>query len=205
VNKIVFLDIKGVLQGTESRRIGDLEPMRQDHAKLVEPGCMQICGYDAAADWDKLAVRILKKLLADEQAQFVLTSSREIGSEDKIRHLLRIHGLDSRFIGMTRKSVWADERSQLIRAYWGGIVSCRECEILSFLMDNQDIKHFVVLSSRPARQKLLAPYSIQTKGPLNEDDYMMCSDVLSKRWPDASRKSHFARFMEMAGDQVAYA
>jgi hypothetical protein len=210
VNKVVCLDREGVIQASENRfrHLDNLEPMYLDLEKRFGDGYRQMYKYDVAAayyDWDRASARIIKKMLDEENAGFVLPSSWDSNCADTLRRLLRICGLDSRFLGLTSKRLWGDERCHLIRAYWGGIASNRDCEILSYLVDNPSIRSFVIISGNTVRQRLLSAHSMKPEGLFSHKDHIKCLDLLSKRWPDASRKDHYARFMALATSQKAYA
>lgn len=136
---IVFLDIDGVLQPTDSQKRfdHDLEKLQEEYAEKDE-GYRTLCRYDIAAvlyDWDQAAVENLRRLLEETEAEIVVSSDwRSHDTPHKMPLLLRIHDLEKYYAGQT-------VASSLYAGYRAG-------EIFEYLLEHPDISRFVILDDR---------------------------------------------------------
>ena len=103
--KVVLLDIDGVLQssGSRERFNVDRKVLVETLSKELKVDYSQYDEYDVAAvycDWDKEAIATLKHILDETGAKIVISSDwRNIRKPNKMRDLLRIHGLDLYYLG----------------------------------------------------------------------------------------------------------
>lgn len=107
-NKIIFLDIDGVLQpGRNSDRFNhDLKNLRKTLAeKYQDEGYLTMDEYNLGAvyyDWKPEAIANLKKILNDTDAVIVVSSSwRRFNDVDGLKRLFKIHDLDKYVVDRT--------------------------------------------------------------------------------------------------------
>jgi hypothetical protein len=136
VEKVVFLDIDGVLQplSSQKRFDYDLDELRKDLAdKYQDEEYLKMDKYDLGAiyyDWLKESVELLRQLCDKTNAKIVISSSwREYSDLSRLKKYFKIYELDSYVIDVTPILSYPLERAD---------------EVEQYLKDNQNIKKFVI-------------------------------------------------------------
>ena len=140
--KVVFLDIDGVLQssGSRERFNVDRKVLVETLSKELKVDYSQYDEYDVAAvyhDWDKKAIATLKHILDETGAKIVVSSDwRNIRKPNKMRDLLRIHGLDLYYLGDTLDLSYS---SEIFRMTNYSREAIRTKEIEEYLLRNKEL------------------------------------------------------------------
>ncbi|MCP4687132.1 MAG: hypothetical protein GY859_03720, partial [Desulfobacterales bacterium] len=136
--KVIFLDIDGVLQPTsaQDRFRHDMDELQERLIRESDEGYGELNKYDIAAvqyDWHEQAVDNLRSLCEKTGANIVISSDwRSEKTLEQLKLLFKIHGLDSRVVGMTEE----------------GLHCYRDTEIEEYLIAHPDIGRFTVLDDR---------------------------------------------------------
>ena len=188
VEKVVFLDIDGVLQPFTQYRFehiqnGDLERVYEELQQKTGVDYRQYDKYDVAAvyyDWDLHAVSELKRVLDTTAAKIVLSSSWRDETDDRMRDLFRIHGLEQYFIGGTKLLEFERDISPYLAVLnlTDDMLYCaRSVEILLYLHEHPEIKRYVAIDDMTL--KGLGENFVQTTARLTPELADRCIEVLS--------------------------
>ena len=153
MNRIVFLDIDGVLQPfTNLKRFDcNLQAVKKEVAKkLNDNSYLDDDGYNIAAvylDWHQEAISNLKKLLDESKAKIVITSNWRYLDFDDLKRLFKIHGLDKYLLEMTMDYQQFDEK--IVAKYkeiekYGIFIRNRVLEINEYL-NSHEVSQFVII------------------------------------------------------------
>lgn len=153
MNRIVFLDIDGVLQPfTNLKRFDyNLQAVKKEVAKkLNDNSYLDDDGYNIAAvylDWHQEAISNLKKLLDESKAKIVITSNWRYLGFDYLKRLFKIHGLDKYLLEMTMDYQQFDEK--IVAKYkeiekYGIFIRNRVLEINEYL-NSHEVSQFVII------------------------------------------------------------
>lgn len=153
MNRIVFLDIDGVLQPfTNLKRFYcSLQAVKKEVAKkLNDNSYLDDDGYNIAAvylDWHQEAISNLKKLLDESKAKIVITSNWRYLGFDFLKRLFKIHGLDKYLLEMTMDYQQFDEK--IVAKYkeiekYGIFIRNRVLEINEYL-NSHEVSQFVII------------------------------------------------------------
>lgn len=125
-NKIIFLDIKGVLQpyNNQERFEHDLAATVKMLAKKYhDDNFLNLDKYDVGAvyyDWNYISVGILKQVLSDTNSHIVISSDwRDSNSLDDLKTLFKLHNLDEYIVGVCDPDELGkgDQRVKFINKY----------------------------------------------------------------------------------------
>lgn len=169
--RVIFLDIDGVIQpGTQKRFDYDLDKLRETLAiKYDDEAYLEMCKEDLGAivyDWDKVAVRQLRKLCRKANAEIVISSDWRCYSPLwRLKAFFRLHKLDEYITGVTIESKDGN----------------RAFEVAEYLKENPDIDKFVILDDRYKKQfeELFPEHFIDCyTGGLDQEVYLKALDIL---------------------------
>ena len=125
-NKIIFLDIKGVLQpeANQERFEHDLEgTCKMLASKYNDDNFLKLDKYDVGAvyyDWDYISVGILHQLLRETKSNIVISSDwRDSIDFSGLKSLFKLHNLDDYIIGVCDRdmTLCGDQRVRCIKKY----------------------------------------------------------------------------------------
>ncbi|MDR0548686.1 MAG: hypothetical protein LBI10_04640 [Deltaproteobacteria bacterium] len=160
IDKVLFLDIDGVLQsyGSQSRfehiKNGDMENLYHDLENIFNIDYSKYDKYDVAAvyyDWNEQSISFLKDILAQTGAKIVLSSDWRIFGKEKMYNLFKIHGLHSYYIDNTTKNILVtDSLSEKLHNKFKEklnlkYVHYRTVEILEYIERHPFIKNYVAI------------------------------------------------------------
>ena len=191
--KVLFLDIDGVLQPDSARMGGerfniDRKALVERLTKELETDYYQYNEYDVAAvycDWDKEAIATLKHILDETGAKIVVSSDwRENDARwvvtkmpNKMRDLLRIHGLDKYYIGDTPDFITVPDHDEKKKTY-----SFRVVEINHYLEVNKDrIENYVALDDMDLVRGGYVGNFIHTESLITKEQGEECILMLNKK------------------------
>lgn len=165
-NKVIFLDIDGVLQplGRQCRFDHDMEATREYLAKAHSNACfLEIDKYDLAAayyDWNFIAIGILRELVEEDHCRIVIHSGwREYLTFEKLKALFQIYGLEESIIGVTDKG----DKTESINKY---------------LSEHDEIDSYVVIDDDKTLLYDFGSKFCFTHNFMTTDDYDQCKTIL---------------------------
>jgi hypothetical protein len=183
--KIIFLDIDGVLQPTNGaqERFEHLKEVDEFNSRLLEEYGVDYSGYnyyDVLAvyyDWDKDAVAELKRILEATGAKIVLSSDWRNKTIFRMVDLCRIHDLDDYIIGATMK----EDISPILDAnpQYKKMRSLRSIEILMYLADHPEIKNYVAIDDKNLTPDLGEQHTVITYNKMTAKDADKCIKLLN--------------------------
>jgi len=149
--RVIFLDIDGVLQGYSSQKrfkfIKDMPALQKELTEKHGVDYLSYDKYDVGAvyyDWDPHAVYLIKKILDETLAMIVISSDWRCteGGLQRMKDLFRLHGLDEYVVDVTDDFRYEDRRNRA-KEYEG--YSVRTVEILEYVKKHPEIKKFVAI------------------------------------------------------------
>jgi hypothetical protein len=190
MEKVVFLDIDGVLQPMSSQKrfkyVGsnfDLGYMPELYKQLYEKygvDYAQYNRYDVAAvyyDWDKNAVVELKRILDVTGAKAVITSSwRETKTLSCLVDLFKLYDLGEYIVDITP----IESKDPAVRARMENlnIHDVRAAEILEYVDRHPEIKKWVVIDDMWANAAL-GKHVVLIHDNISKEEADRCIEVLS--------------------------
>ena len=149
--KIVFLDIDGVLQGYSRQKrfdhIHTIPLLQEELTEKYQVDYTKYDKYDVGAvyyDWDPHALSLLKKILEETGAMIVISSDwRRLGLQQMI-DFFRLYGLNEYIVDVT-EDLTRDELDSFKHKYNGNIYEERTFEILKYLEKNPHIQNYVAI------------------------------------------------------------
>lgn len=183
--KVIFLDIDGVLQPTKNNGNGKRFEINRDN--LIESlssqhniDYRQYSQFDVAAvycDWDLEAINIIKRVLKKTGAKIVISSDwRDIRKPNKMRDLLRIHGLDEFYIGDTPQITEIPNYWEQLKMY-----SCRVAEIMAYVEKNKEtIDTYVAIDDLDLTAGGFSANFIHTDNLITEEQGNQCEECLTE-------------------------
>jgi hypothetical protein len=154
VEKVVFLDIDGVLQPDNARiRVTEdraaLKGFFDDLKKAFKVDYSSYSAMDVMTVyylWDKESIANLMDILDSTGAKIVLSSSWRIFPMRKMTDLFRIHGLDKYYIDNTiREDISYVQQLRAGNAEYRHYYVDRVIEILEYLKQYPNIKNYVAI------------------------------------------------------------
>ncbi|MCL2124710.1 MAG: HAD domain-containing protein [Oscillospiraceae bacterium] len=188
IEKVVFLDIDGVLQPFTQYRFdhiekGDMDKVYEELLQKTGVDYRQYDKYDVAAvyyDWDVHAVSELKRVLDTADAGIVLSSSWRDETNDRMIDFFRIHELDRYFVDSTPYLESTYDLSHYIAILNLGDdmkYRTREIEILLYLHEHPEIKGYVAIDDMTLKD--LGEHFVQTATRLTPELADRCIEVLT--------------------------
>ncbi|MDR0548685.1 MAG: hypothetical protein LBI10_04635 [Deltaproteobacteria bacterium] len=193
IDKVLFLDIDGVLQshGSQSRfkhiANGDMENLYHDLENTFGIDYSKYDEYDVAAvyyDWNKQSVSLLKDILNQTGAKIVLSSDWRIFGKEMMYNFFKIHGLENYYIDNTTKKFF------LKRSYVEKIcnkfkkklnlqsMNYRTVEILEYIDRHPFIKKYVAIDDMNLLRGL-ENHFVNTRYLLFEEHAKIAIDILN--------------------------
>ena len=190
INKVLFLDIDGVLQPYENRsrfyhmENNDMDNLYAELKKLHNFDYSQYRDNEVAAvyyDWSKNSVFLLKDILIQTNAKIVLSSDWRMCGKEKMHNLFKIHDLHDFYIDDTIDFLdFNDEAEDKItnkhlKKLNLKYTSRRTIEILEYLEKHPFIDNYVAIDDK----NLL---------PGLEDHFVNTGDFLRQKDADLAKK-----------------
>jgi hypothetical protein len=182
--KIVFLDIDGVLQPYTQKRFDHLEETDELNRQLLEKYNVDYSLYDlydvgaVYYDWDITAVAELKRILDTTGAKIVISSDWRDKTIDRMVDLCRIHNLDDYIVGATTtKQIEPDVKKN---KKYNHLENSRSVEILMYLEAHPGVKNYVVIDDMNLVEDFGEQHAIKTVRKLTSDDADKCIELLSQ-------------------------
>ncbi|MDR1459382.1 MAG: AAA family ATPase [Bacteroidales bacterium] len=183
--KIIFLDIDGVLQPSTQYRfehINEIDELNQQLQKKYGVDYGVYDKYDVTAvyyDWNKKAVADLKRILDVTGAKIVVSSDWRRATLDRMVDFCTIYGFGDAIVGSTitgdiDKIKKGDEKYRKLR-------NPRSREILFYLETHPGIKNYVALDDMNLVTDLTDQHAIETCGYLTEQEADLCIELLKKK------------------------
>ncbi|MDR2168636.1 MAG: hypothetical protein LBP59_00660 [Planctomycetaceae bacterium] len=202
--KVIFLDIDGVLQPPSSqKRFDHITAMREDapeefkqfrpltdvYRELDERLGVDYrrtgegySPYDVAAvyfDWDKTAIAELRRILDETGAMIVISSDWRIEQPNALKrliHFFNIYDLGEYIIDCTT----VERTSKLAKTKeYENILNSRAIEILEYLKEHPEIKKWVAIDDMNLVKDLSAKHAVTTVSRLKKEDADKCIKILN--------------------------
>jgi len=172
-NKVIFLDIDGVIQYDQKRFDHNMEATcLMLAAKYNDNIYVEMKPYDVCAayyDWNNIAIGILHELLETTHANIVLSSDwRESKSFTEMKALFRLYNLDRYFIDCCNPSIGKKEA------------------IIEYV-DNHKLDKYMVVDDINFYQEFGEKHR-KTSMRINMEDYYYIRNVLNKNIPVLEEK-----------------
>lgn len=167
VNRVLFLDIDGVLQGLDDckRFEYNIDFLGEYFAaKYNDDIYLTFDKYDLAAvyyDWDDVAIGIIKKIMKKTNATIVVHSSW-IRTHDlrALKALFRIHDLDRYIVDITIPEINKEEA------------------IAHYLYEHREVKNYVIVDDCPIVRDGFSKNFVATKDLITEENMWECINYL---------------------------
>ncbi|MDR2407189.1 MAG: hypothetical protein LBE13_03630, partial [Bacteroidales bacterium] len=153
VEKVLFLDIDGVLQpGSSQERFKHINEMDTLYKKLFDEYGVDYSSYfkyDVAAvyyDWDKESLRELRRILDTTGAKIVISSDwRQRKPISCLQNFFRIYGMADYVVDYTPDFDHEACKEFRKTEKYKGVYECRCIEILEYVKKHPEIKKWVAL------------------------------------------------------------
>jgi len=147
--KIIFLDIDGVLQGYGNgkrfERIDSVPALQKALSDKYGVDYVACDKYDIGAvyyDWNPHAVSLIKKMLHATGARIVISSDWRLHGLRRLKDFFRLHDLHEYVIDITGEVRFEEARA---RNKGPGFIDSRTFEILDYVEAHPQIKSFVAI------------------------------------------------------------
>jgi len=179
--KIIFLDIDGVLQGYgNGQRFERLESIPDLQKELSDKHGVDYVAYDkydigaVYYDWDPHAISLIKKMLLATGAKIVISSDWRIHGLQRMKDFFRLHGLHEYVVDVTDE-VECDEA--IARSAGPRFIDPRTFEILDYVENHPEIKSFVAIDDMDISVGLEGHF-VETTHLINDEQCDKCIEIL---------------------------
>jgi hypothetical protein len=192
VTKVLFLDIDGVIQKYgngqrfERNNEGVLPKLYEDLKNIHNIDYSKYDEYDFLAvyyDWDKEAVTLIKKILDESGAKIVLSSDWRFFGMGQMRDFFTLHSLQDYYVDQTQK-LSKKMKKKILSKYKKQTTivprHCRTLEILKYLDDYPQIKHFVAIDDMNLNPGL-ENHFVKTSNRIKEEEALEALKCLRRR------------------------
>lgn len=185
LDKVIFLDIDGVLQPWNSReRFEHIKEMDKVYKVLLDQygiDYSQYNDYDVGAvyfDWDKESVSELKRILEATGARIVISSDwRAYSTFERLVDFFRIHDLAEYVADFTPLKLDHTLLKKQNAAYQS-ILHFRSIEILEYLKEHPEIKSWVAIDDMHLDRDL-GENAVVTVSEMKKEDADRCIEILN--------------------------
>jgi hypothetical protein len=186
MEKLLFLDIDGVLQPSTQKRFEHLNEIDELKRQLSDKYGFDYSGYDkydllaVYYDWDKVAVAELRRILDTTDAKIVISSDwRVFHPMSRMKDFFRIYDLADYVIDYTTLVLrYEDVIEYRKREEYKDIGEARVIEILEYLKAHPEIKRWVALDDMHL-DKYLKNNAVITQYRLVKADADRCIAILN--------------------------
>ncbi|MDR2027672.1 MAG: hypothetical protein LBQ01_08975 [Prevotellaceae bacterium] len=187
MEKILFLDIDGVIQPYTQKRFEHLEEVDDLKKQLSVKYGVDYSGYDkydllaVYYDWDRESVTELKRILDTTGAKIVISSDWRMYSPIScLRDYFRIYDLADYVIDYTPRFVYEEAEEFRKRKEYEDIHETRVIEILEYLKAHPEIKRWVAVDDMHL-DDYLKNNAVVTRYRLVKADADKCIKILGRR------------------------
>jgi hypothetical protein len=185
VEKVLFLDIDGVLQsGASQNRFKHIKEMDKLYKELFDKYGIDYSSYfnyDVAAvyyDWDKESLQELKRILDTTGAKIVISSDWRQGKPIKcLQDFFRIYDMADYIINYTPYIDFETYMKLRKTEEYKGIDEGRCIEILEYLKVHPEIKRWAAIDDMPL-DHFFEDNAVRTRYKLVKNDADKCIEIL---------------------------
>jgi len=194
--KIVFLDIDGVMQAYNSDgRFKNLKTIPELQKELTSKYGVDYTKYDkydvgaVYYDWHPKAVSFIRKILQETGAMVVISSDWRDEGLDRMIDFFRLHDMGEYVVDLTPR-IGYEERKLLKDKYQDG-VSYRTMEILEYVEKHPHIQRYVAIDDMDL-SKGLEGHFVKTSNLIKEAECKKAIGILNgtEIASDSSELSH---------------
>ena len=192
IDKVLFLDIDGVLQSGQSRfkhiENDEMPKLYEELYNNYGINYSKYDQYDVAAvyyDWNKNSVRFLNDILVQSRAKIVLSSDWRIFGRKMMLDFFKIHDLHEFYLDNTIELKYFDDATtDLIekkykKKFHVKYIGTRTVEILEYLERHPFIKNYVAIDDIDLLPELEGHF-VHTSHLLYEEHAIMAKKILSQ-------------------------
>jgi hypothetical protein len=186
VEKVLFLDIDGVLQpGSSQKRFEHINEMDTLYKELFDKYGVDYSSYfkyDVAAvyyDWDKESLQELRRILDTTGAKIVISSDwRQSKPVSCLQNFFRIYGMADYVVDYTPDFSYEVCKKFRETDEYKDIYECRCIEILEYLKAHPEIKKWAAVDDLPLNRYLKDNAVMTSSYKLVKADADKCIDIL---------------------------
>ena len=188
MNKILFLDINGVIEPLSNEKFDltfdEFEKLNEklekeqgiNYRKYSKYLIKSVCYY-----WDKEALKQLKRIVDKTGAKIVISSYWKLNGIQAMKDFLAIYNLGEYVVDVT-PDVYRDKiDSKPYERIFKQPINDRSLEILEYLKTHDKIEDYIALDDRNLRPFLdghfVQPYLVLTKKDADEAIYLLNRDI----------------------------
>jgi len=183
-DKIVFLDIDGVLQAYNSKgRFQNLKTIPRLQEELTAKYGVDYTKYDkydvgaVYYDWDTHALSLLRRILHETGAKIVVSSDWRMDGMESVVDFFRLHGLDGEIVDITGD--YGHEEFAVFEEKYKGIATAfRVFEILEYLEHHPHIRGYVAIDDMDL-SKGLEGHFVHTRNLIKDAEADKAIEILN--------------------------